>query len=145
MAKTEREDMRALSCLLIRTLIAFWGSYPHGFCDKLLQLCPTLYDTMDCSLPGSSVHGIIQARILEWVAMPSFRGSSWPRDRIHVSCLGRQVLYDYHHLGNTFMTQWNLITSQGLTSKYHHTGHQGFNIWFWWGKHKHSVYNRESP
>ena len=45
-------------------------------CVKLLQSCPTLYDPMDCSLPGFSVHGILQARILEWVAMPSSRGSS---------------------------------------------------------------------
>ena len=47
---------------------------------KSLQLCPSLYDTMDCSSPGSSVHGILQARILEWVAMPLSRGSSRPRD-----------------------------------------------------------------
>ena len=39
-----------------------------------LQLCPTLCDPMDCSPPGSSVHGILQARILEWVAMPPSRG-----------------------------------------------------------------------
>ena len=43
---------------------------------KSLQSCPTLCDPMDCSPPGSSVHGILQARILEWVAMPSSRGSS---------------------------------------------------------------------
>ena len=49
---------------------------------KSLRLCLTLCDPMDCSPPGSSVHGIIQARILEWVAMPSSRGSSWPRDWI---------------------------------------------------------------
>ena len=42
---------------------------------------------MDCSPPGSSVHGIFQARILEWVAMPSSRGPSQPRDRTHVSCV----------------------------------------------------------
>ena len=42
--------------------------------------CPTLADTMDCSPPGSSVHGILHPRILEWVAMPSSRGSTWPRD-----------------------------------------------------------------
>ena len=41
---------------------------------------------MDCSQPGSSVHGILQARILEWVAIPFSRGSSWPRDRTRVSC-----------------------------------------------------------
>ena len=46
-----------------------------------LQSCPTLYDWTDCSLLSSSVHGISQARILEWVAMPSSRGSSQPRDQ----------------------------------------------------------------
>ena len=46
---------------------------------KLLQSCQTLCDPMDCSLPGSSVRGILQAKILEWVAMPSSRGSSQPR------------------------------------------------------------------
>ena len=46
----------------------------------VVQSCPTLCDPMNCSLPGSSVHGILQARILEWVAMPSFRGSSQSRD-----------------------------------------------------------------
>ena len=43
------------------------------------QLCPTLWDPMDCSPPVSSVHGIFQARILEWVAIFYSRGSSWPR------------------------------------------------------------------
>ena len=46
--------------------------------SEVAQLCPTLPDPMDCSLPGSSVPGILRARILEWVAMPSFRGSSNP-------------------------------------------------------------------
>jgi len=46
---------------------------------KLLQLCPTVCDPMNYSLPGSSVHQILQARILEWVAMPSSKGSSQPR------------------------------------------------------------------
>ena len=52
---------------------------------KSLQSCLTLCNPMDCSPPGSSVHGILQARILEWVAMPSSRGSSWPRDWICIS------------------------------------------------------------
>ena len=51
---------------------------------KLPQSCLPLCDQMDCRLPGSSVLGIIQARILEWVAMPSSRGSSWPRDQTHI-------------------------------------------------------------
>ena len=60
------------------------------------QSCLTLCDSMDCSPPGSSVHGILQARILEWVAMPSSRGSSQPRDQScvsYMSCIGRWVLY----------------------------------------------------
>ena len=50
------------------------------------QLCPTLCDAMNCSPPGSSVHGILQARILELVVIPFSRGSSWPRDQTWVSC-----------------------------------------------------------
>ena len=63
---------------------------------KSLQSYPTLCDPMDGSPPGSSVHGIFQARILGWVAAHSPRGSSWPRDgtRVsYVSCIGRWVLY----------------------------------------------------
>ena len=48
---------------------------------------PTLCDLIDCSLLGSSVYGILQARILEWIAVPFSRGSSWPRDRSPVSCI----------------------------------------------------------
>ena len=47
---------------------------------KSLRSCPTLCDPMDCNPPGPSVHGILQARILECIAMPSSRGFSWPRD-----------------------------------------------------------------
>ena len=54
---------------------------------KLLQSCSTLCDPMDRSPPGSSIHGILQARILERVATLSFRGSSRPKDRTHLLCL----------------------------------------------------------
>ena len=64
-----------------------WLSYfPWCVHAKLLQLCLTLYNSTDCSPPGSSVQGVLQARILEWVAIPSSKGSSQPRDQIHVSC-----------------------------------------------------------
>ena len=55
-------------------------------CAKSLQSCPTLCNPMNCTLSGSSVHGILQARIWESVAMPSSRGSSPPRDWTHISC-----------------------------------------------------------
>ena len=51
----------------------------------IAQLCPTLCSSVDCSPPGFSAHGILQTRILEWVAMPFFRGYSKPRDWVQVS------------------------------------------------------------
>ena len=65
---------------------ASWKAlYAVCVCAKSLQLCPTLCDPMDCSLPGSSVHVILQARILELVAMPFSRASSHHRDQNHFS------------------------------------------------------------
>ena len=55
------------------------------------QLCMALCNPMDCSPPDPFVHGILQARKLEWIAVPSSRRSSWPRDRIQVS--HRQILH----------------------------------------------------
>ena len=55
----------------------------------------TLCHRMNCSLPGSSVHEILQARILEWVVISSSRESSSPRDRMRVSCIGRWILYHW--------------------------------------------------
>ena len=63
---------------------------------KSLRLCPALCDHMDCSPPGSSVHGVLQVKILEWVAVPSSKGVflTWPRDRIfYVFCTGRLVFF----------------------------------------------------
>ena len=55
--------------------------------ELVTQSCPALCDPMDCSPPGSSVHGILQARILKWVAFLFLRGSSQSRDRTWVSCI----------------------------------------------------------
>ena len=64
-------------------------------CVLLTQLCPFLCDLMDYSPPGPSVHGIFQARILEWAAIPFSRGSSWPRDQTCISCISciGRILY----------------------------------------------------
>ena len=59
------------------------------------QSGPALNDPMNCSLPGSSVHGILQARILEWVAIPFSRGSSWSRDQTCATCIGGQIIYHW--------------------------------------------------
>ena len=55
---------------------------------EVAQSCPTLCDPIDCNLLGFSVHGILQARIQEWIAISFSRGSSRPRDRTRVSCIG---------------------------------------------------------
>ena len=57
------------------------------------KLCPTLWDPTNCSLPVSSIHGIFQASMLEWIAISFSRRYSWPRDWTPVSCIGRQILY----------------------------------------------------
>ena len=72
------------------------GNRCHCTHAQSLHSCPTLGDPVDCSPPGSSVHGILQARIMKWVAMPSSRGSFRPMDWTHishVSCISRRVLY----------------------------------------------------
>ena len=68
---------------------------PIGLCALVAQLCPTLSDPVDCSPPGSSVCGILQARVPEWVAISFSRGSSWPRDQTLVS-----------HFAGRFVTIW---------------------------------------
>ena len=63
------------------------------------QMCLTLCDLMECSPPGSSVHGILQARILEWVTISFYRGSPQPRDRTQIFCIAGRFLYHLsHHL-----------------------------------------------
>ena len=70
--------------------------YIKGGGGSVPQSCPTLCDPIDCSPPGSSAHGILQARILEWIAISSSRGSARSRNRTWVSCIsciGRWILY----------------------------------------------------
>ena len=78
---------RCTTCLCI----CLWSKHACS----VAQTCPAPRDTMDCSLPGSSVHGIFQARILEWVAISSSRVSSQPRDWTCVSCIDRWILYHW--------------------------------------------------
>ena len=70
-------------------------------CESVTQSCLTVYKTMDCSPPDSSVREILQARILEWIAIPFSRGSSWPRDRTWIS-----------HIAGRFFTIWTINSVQ---------------------------------
>jgi len=101
------------------------GSFSHIFpmlifhaSAQSLQSCLTLCDSMDCSPPGSSVHGILPARILKWVAISFSRRSSWPRDPTCiscVSCIGRQILYLLSHLGSF---TWNCFSADYHQPRY---------------------------
>ena len=87
---------------------------PTTAAAKSLQSCPTLYDPIDGSPPGSPIPGILQARTLEWVAISFSRGFSQPGDQTHVSCTGRWILYHWAtreaHLTNfTSLTYCNSI------------------------------------
>ena len=88
-------------------------------CVWVAQSCLTLCDPMDCGLLGPSVHGILQAIIVDWVAIPLFRGSSWPRDRTQVSWIGvrfytlwatRVYIYLFH-----FWLCWVFVATGGLS------------------------------
>ena len=76
------------------------------------QSCPTLCNPMYCPPPGSSVHGISQARKLEWVAIPFSRGSSKPRDQTLVSCIGRWILYHWATREASWLNYYLVIQSE---------------------------------
>ena len=83
---------RILPCISLKRNMTLKHSYQHSFhVSSVAKSC--LCDPVDCSPPGSSVHGISQARALEQVAISFSRGSSWLRNRTHMFCIGRRVLY----------------------------------------------------
>ena len=75
------------------------------------------WDPMDCNPPGSSVHGISQARILKWVATSFSRGSSQPRDRTFISCIGRWIFLPLSHQGSPHEFGGILFNSVGWLSQ----------------------------
>ena len=96
--------------------LSFWTTTTTKYIyvwSEVSQSCPTLCNPMDCSLSGSSVYGIFQARVLEWIAISFSRGSSQPRNQTRVSCIaGRRFtiwatreahIYVYMHI---YIAQW---------------------------------------
>jgi len=101
-----------------QTRLSDWTEL-NWLCMLLAQLCLTVCDPKDCSHPGSSVHGIFQGRILEWVAISSSRGSSQPRDQIPISCVSC--------IAGRFFTHWaikepfsTIFKCKFLEGKAHH-------------------------
>ena len=121
--------------------------------SEVTQSCPTLCDPMDCSPQSSSVHGILQARVLEWVAISFSRGSSRPRDWTQVSCIAgrrfnlwatREALIEaklvlYYQAPNRttviiYGIYWNKNTFLRFLSFTYHTSNQYCDnvLIFWW-------------
>ena len=85
-------------------------------CVRLVdQSCLILCNPVDCSPPGSSLHGILQARILEWVAIPFSRGSSWRRGQTCASCIGRQILSHWAN-GKPFLVHSRCLLRELISS-----------------------------
>ena len=107
-----------------------WGNFWKLFCVcvcvcvLVIQWCPTLCNPMDYSPPGSSVHGVLQARILEWVTMPSSRGSSWPRDQTRVSCIAHRF-FTIWAIRKLFCSMINKFLSLNLVVWGHDTWNEG--------------------
>ena len=76
--------------------------------SEVAQSCPTLRDSMDYSPPGSSIHGILQARVLEWVAISFSRGSSSLRDQTGVSSIARRIVYKKAMASHSSTLAWKI-------------------------------------
>ena len=118
--------------------------------SEAAQSCLTFSDPMDCSLPGSSIHGIFQARVMEWGAIafstrcgtraqsPWHVRSSWPGDRTHVSCISRQILYHWATREALIISWWRIPRSELLglwfyvsfkaSDSWYHSGPQTENL-----------------
>ena len=95
--------------LYIRWKPLGWHSLHLNEKVKMAHLCPTLCDPMDCSPPGFSVHGILQARILEWVAIPFSRRSSQPRDWTRIFCIAGRFFTVWDTKGRRNSPQSSLL------------------------------------
>ena len=88
--------------------------------DEVANLCLTLGDPMDCSLPCSSIHGIFQARILEWVAISFSRGSLWPRNWTQVSCIRGRPITVWATRESSFLCNETAIQIQNPLGRWAH-------------------------
>ena len=83
--------IQGLTPLLVSSALHMDSLPMHYKWSEFTQSCPTLCDPMDYSSPSSSIHGIFQARVLEWVAISFSRGSPWPRDWTWISCIAGRL------------------------------------------------------
>ena len=119
----------------------FWLHFSNNLMCLVIQSCPTLCNPMDCNPPGCSIRGILQARILEWVAMPFSRGSSWSRGWNWVSCIAGRFFTN----GATRKAQY--FKAWFLENREHHLSYMGteWQNWamLWFAKHMSDHHNRK--
>ena len=119
--------------IALKYCAGFWCTTVNQVCVLCLvtQSSLTLCNPRDCSPPGSSVHGILQTRILEWVAMPSSRGSSQPRNLTRVSCIAggfftrsatreAQSCYVFSHFSRVWLSEtlWTTAHQAPLSMRF---------------------------
>ena len=102
---------QSVACLFTFLMISLDEQF--CMCAKSLQSCLTLCDPADCSLSGTSVHGILQARILKWVVISLSRGSSWPRNQSNpcfLNCLSLPVAYSFLNMCLFHFHPWRVFS-----------------------------------
>ena len=100
--------------------------------SEVAQSCPTLCDPMDCSLPGSSVHGIFQTRVLEWIAISFSRGSSRPRNWTQVSLIAGRCFYHLSHQGSYDKPRQHIKQQNyHFADKCPSSGFSSSHVWMW--------------
>ena len=94
-------------------------------CCWVAKSCPNILWPRDYNPPGSSIHGISQARVVEWVATSFSRGSPWPRNRTHIPCIGRRILYHWascamvsHSHVRLFVIPWTVACQAALSMRF---------------------------
>ena len=103
--------------------------------SEVARSCLTLCDPVDCSLPGSSLHGVLQARILEWVAISFSRGSSPPRDQTQVPhivgrCLNLWATREAHYFWGKYLWKKERIWVEGATRQWSRADHlSASSVW----------------
>ena len=121
----------------VMKVTGLYGSFSPTWQSEVIQSCPTLCDPMDCSLPGSSIHGIFQARTLEWVAISFSRRSSLTQGLNPGLPHCRQMLYHLSHQGSlTDIT----LSKKNLMCRILHCATlykvQGYHLEVWLSKEK---------
>ena len=122
----------SVKATLLFSILALVLCILHCCCCLVTKSCPTLCDPVDYSPPGSSVHDILQAGILEWVAMLFSRGSSWPGDGTWVSCFagrvftaeppGKPCTFSLYEIVPAVISMTTVLPSRLQTPHQHQTG-----------------------